>query len=85
MEAQMTHSAHVELTRVNKAGQVEGLALSVHYGPNEARIEIHLGQPLPGETPQIPTVALQLRELGVALLHIADNQSAIIARPDHRS
>lgn len=80
----MTHSAHIELVRVNKSGQIEGLAVSVNYGPNKAQIEIAPGQPVPGETPEIQAFALRLQELGTALLHIADTPGAITSHPAHR-
>jgi hypothetical protein len=78
----MPDSAHVALTHQEPpSAAASGLTVEVSYGPNSTRLNIRLAQPISDGQPNQEQVATVLRQLGEALLRIAEKPSAISMRP----
>jgi hypothetical protein len=78
--------AHLVLLHTDlPSGLVSQLEVDVEYAPNKAHLRIVPAQPLGSDTPIPAALADHLRELGKALLHIADNPSAIYTHSVRRS
>ena len=75
----MAMQAYLDLLNIDVAtGRVAGLVVWVGYGPRQATITMHLDQPAPAGTPSRDVLAAELRDLGQALLHIAETPQAIV-------
>jgi hypothetical protein len=75
----MPDFAYVTLTHSEPPSeQISQIDMVVNFGEKEARLHIRPEQPLGFHPPTKEIVALQLRDLGMALLRIADQPSAIL-------
>lgn len=73
----MTDTAKIKAHHVDDTGRVFRLVVAVDFAPSTALIDIDLDPPVLGETPQNQTVSRLLREIGTALLRIAETPSKI--------
>lgn len=58
--------------------QVSQIVVGVTYGQRDIRLNIRLASPIDVHRPMTKVVAQELRDLGTALLRIADQPSAIL-------
>ena len=65
--------------------QVSQIDVVVGYHQKEMRLRIHLAPPLSDDPPTKEFLAQEFRELGEALLRIADHPSAIYDHNPHRN
>ncbi len=78
----MADQAHIDATHIiPETGLVYRVVAAVHYGSNEADISMPLEPPLAQEKMGEFDWTSRLRELGEALLRIADAPAAITPRP----
>lgn len=68
-----------------ETGLVSGWRVQVNYGPRQAHLNIPPVRPGDGNRPSTEELRQALRELGTALLHIADQPSAVFGQPRHRN
>ena len=81
----MTDYASVEMTNSEpRTGRVSQVTLRVNYGPNESSVSIPITPGIPLETLGAEHLLPRLRELGEALLRIAQSPSALVP-PDPRA